>query len=449
MSGAEPPTGGPADRRGTRRAALRGLVLDVSPLRESRDFRLLTAGQLVSMMGRQVTLVASSFQVYALTGSTFLVGLLSLGQLGPLLFCSLLGGSLADAMDRRKLLLIVQVLMAATSGGLALNAMAGRPSVWPIFACTAVSAALSAVDSPTRSAMVPGLVRAEKFPAAAALNQILFTATFAVGPLVAGVLIAEVDLAAAYWVDVASFGGAILALWAMAPSLPIGGTTKLGFASVAEGFRYLRGRQALQGTFVVDVNAMVFGMPRALFPEMAVRTFGGGGVVFGLLNAAPAVGGLVAALSSGWVSRVERQGRAVLLAVAGWGLAMTLFGATSVLPLALVMLALAGAADVVSAVFRNTILQLSVPDRLRGRLSAVHIAVVTGGPRLGDAESGTVAALAGTQVSAVSGGLACLAGVGLIARLMPALGRWTPDDAVTSVTGVPAEAEVEVVDEPA
>jgi len=431
---------------------LRGLVLDVSPLRQSRQFRLLFWGQSASQLGRQFTVVAAAYQVYALTGSTLLVGLLSLGQLVPLLLCSLIGGSLADAMDRRRLLLVVQVLMALTSAGLAVNSVSGHPAVWPIFVCTAISAALSAIDSPTRSAMVPGLVSAGKFPAAAALNQILNQGSGAVGPLVAGLVIAKMGLGVAYWIDVASFGVALATLVMMAPALPVGGTTKLGFESVAEGFRFLRGRQALQGTFVIDVNAMVFGMPRALFPEMAARTFGGGALVYGALNSAAGIGALLGAASSGWVTRVRRQGRAVLLAVAAWGLAIVLFGVTSWLPLALFMLAVAGAADVISAVFRNTILQLSVPDRLRGRLSAVHIAVVTGGPRLGDVESGAVASLAGTQVSAVSGGLACLVGVGLIAKLMPALGRWTPDDRVTEPGERPAGhpvADVVVVDEPA
>jgi hypothetical protein len=201
--------------------------------------------------------------------------------------------------------------------------------------------------------------------------------------------------------------------------------------SIAEGLRYLKGRQALQGTFVIDINAMVFGMPRALFPELASRVFGGGAGTVGLLYAAPGAGARVGAVSSGWVGRVRRQGFAVLVSVTAWGLAIVGFGLTSILWVALVMLALAGAADVVSAVFRNTILQASVPDRLRGRLSAVHIAVVTGGPRLGDAESGAVSALVGPEFAVVSGGLACLAGVGIIAKLMPALGRWTPADAVT------------------
>jgi hypothetical protein len=247
---------------------------------------------------------------------------------------------------------------------------------------------------------------------------------------VAGLPLAQFSIAVAYWVDVATFGAATLALVAMRPLPPEGGGTRTGLASIAEGLRYLRGRQALQGTFVIDINAMVFGMPRALFPELATRTFGGGAGVVGLLYAAPGTGALLGALSSGWVGHVRRQGRAVLIAVLVWGLAITVFGLSAWLPLALAMLALAGAADVVSAVFRNTILQASVPDRLRGRLSSVHIAVVTGGPRLGDVEAGTVAALAGPQVSVVTGGLACMAGVAVIARKLPGLGRWVAGDGV-------------------
>jgi hypothetical protein len=244
-------------------------------------------------------------------------------------------------------------------------------------------------------------------------------------------VIVQVSLAAAYWGDVITFGVGWLAVFFMRAMRPKGGGTRAGVKSIAEGLRYLKGRQALQGTFVIDINAMVFGMPRALFPELASRVFGGGAGTVGLLYAAPGAGALVGAVSSGWVGRVRRQGFAVLVSVTAWGLAIVGFGLTSILWVALVMLALAGAADVVSAVFRNTILQASVPDRLRGRLSAVHIAVVTGGPRLGDAESGAVSALVGPEFAVVSGGLACLAGVGIIAKLMPALGRWTPADAVT------------------
>jgi len=413
---------------------LRRAVVDVAPLRDSRQFRLLFLGQLVSFVGRQITVAAAAYQVFQLTRSTFLVGLLSLAQLGPLLVLSLVGGSLADAMDRRRLLLVLQVLLAATSVGLAVNAGLDAPAVWPLFVLTAASAGLSAVDNPTRSAAVPGMVVAAQLPAALALGQIIMQSGLALGPLLAGVVIAKVGVAAAFWVDTVTFGVAILTLVLMHPMAPEGGGTRMGFASVAEGFRFLRGRRALQGTFVIDVNAMVFGMPRALFPEMASRVFGGGAVTFGALSAAPGVGAIVGALFSGWVGRVHRQGRAVLVAVGIWGLAIAVFGATSFLPLALVMLAVAGTADMVSAVFRNSILQLTVPDRLRGRLSAVHIAVVTGGPRVGDLESGAVASLTNPQVSAVTGGLACVAGVAVIGRAIPALGRWTADRAEVEAT---------------
>jgi MFS family permease len=381
-------------------------------------------------MGRQFTVVAASYEIYQLTHSTVMVGLLSLGQLLPLLVFSLIGGSLADALDRRRLLLGIQVLMAATSAGLAVNASLAHPTVWALFACTAASAAFSAIDSPARTAVVPGIVARDLFPAASALQQMSFQVSAAVGPLLAGILIARVGIAAAYWFDVGSFGAAIIALLAMRPLLPVGGTTRLGLASMLDGVRFLKGRRALQSTFIIDINAMVFGMPRALFPQMAAQVFHGGSVVYGALSAAPGVGAMLGAATSGWVGRVRRQGRAVIYAVAVWGLAIAVFGATRWLALALVMLAVAGAADVVSAVFRNTILQLSVPDRLRGRLSALHIAVVTGGPRLGDAESGVVASVTNVQVSAVSGGLACVIGVALIAKLIPELGRWTEADAV-------------------
>jgi hypothetical protein len=262
------------------------------------------------------------------------------------------------------------------------------------------------------------------------LQQISFQGSQAIGPLLAGIVIARLGIPAAYWVDVGSFGAATAALLAMRPMHPVGGATKLSFRSMLDGVRYLKGRRALQGTFVIDLNAMIFGMPRALFPQMAAQVFHGGSTVYGALSAAPGIGAMVGAGTSGWVGRVRRQGRAVLFAVGAWGLAIAVFGITHWLPLALLMLAIAGAADVVSAVFRNTILQLSVPDRLRGRLSAVHIAVVTGGPRLGDAEAGVVASLTNTQISAVSGGLACVLGVAVIAKLMPELSRWTADKAV-------------------
>jgi MFS family permease len=398
------------------------LLVDVTPLRRSREFRLLYFGEVVSYLGTQMTVVAAPYQVYLLTRSSLMVGLLGLASVVPLVAGSLIGGALADEHDRRRLLLIAQVLVGATSVGLAVNATLGHPKVWLIVVLVVLQQAFGGLDNPTRTAATPALVGPDHLAAAAALNQLMFQLGIVVGPAVGGLLIAKVSLASAYWVDTATFGIAIVSLLAMAPIRPQGGGTKASAASVLEGLRFLKGREDLQGTFVIDINAMVFGMPRALFP--ALGTSLGGPTIVGLLYAAPGAGALVGAATSGWVTRIDRQGRAVVLAVIAWGAAIAGFGFVHWLPLALLLLALAGAADVISAVFRNTILQLGAPDRLRGRLSAVHIAVVTSGPRLGDFEAGAVAALSTPEIAVVSGGLACIAGAVVIARAMPALAGW-------------------------
>jgi MFS family permease len=400
------------------------LLADLTPLKASRDFRLLFAGNSVSYLGRQLTVVAIPYQVFTITGSSLAVGLIGLATVVPLVVLSLAGGAIADAVDRRKLLIVTQLLSAATSAGLALNASSPSPRLWPIYVLAALSAGLAGVDLPARNAMIPNLVGRELYPSAAALGQIQFQIGQVAGPALAGVIISQVSLAAAYWIDVASFGAAVVALVVIAPQPPEGGGTRASLASVVEGLRYVRGRRLLVGTFLIDIDAMVFGMPRALFPALGTGFFGGGPVTVGLLYAAPGAGALIGALLTGWVGGVRRQGRAVIIAVIVWGGAIAAFGLVPWLPLGLFMLALAGAADVVSAVFRNTILQLSVPDGLRGRLSSVHIAVVTGGPQLGDAEAGAVAALTTPRFSVVSGGLACILGVAALVRWVPELARY-------------------------
>jgi MFS family permease len=400
------------------------LLIDLRPLRESREFRLLYFGSVVSGIGSQVTVVAAPYQVYLITRSSLMVGLLGLAQIVPLIAGSLIGGALADAHDRRRLMMLAQVLLGATSLGLALNAAASHPQVWLIFVLTSLQGAFAGLDRPTRSAATPSLVGPINLPAALALNQLVLQLSIMVGPAVGGLLIAKVSIASAYLVDAVSFLVAFVAVVFMRPMVPEGGGTRASTRSIVEGVRFLKGRQALQGTFVIDVNAMVFGMPRALFPALGLTLFGGGAATVGLLYAAPGAGALLGAVTSGWVSRVDRQGRATIIAVVAWGGSIAAFGLTSWLPLALFLLALAGAADVVSAVFRNTILQLSVPDALRGRLSSIHIAVVTGGPRVGDAESGLVAAATNPAFSVVSGGVACIVGALAIARLMPRLTDW-------------------------
>jgi len=409
--------------------ARRRLFADLTPLRESRDYRLLFSGQVASYIGRQFTVVAVPIQVFAITRSSLAVGLVGLASLGPLIGFSLAGGAFSDAFDRRRLLLINQVLLAATSAVLAYNASGSHPALWPLYLFGALSAGFAGADMQTRNAMTARLVRRETFPAAAALTQLVWQVGMVAGPPLAGIVIANVSLAAAYWVDVGTFVISFASAVPMHALPPEGGGTKAGLASVVEGLRFLKGKRVLVSTFVIDIDAMVFGMPSALFPALGITVFGGGPQTVGLLYGAPGAGALLGALFSGWVPRVRRQGLAVVIAVIGWGVAITAFGLVTWLPIALVLLAVAGAADVISAVFRNTILQLSLPDAFRGRLSGVHIAVVAGGPRLGDAEAGAVAALTTPRISVVSGGLACIAGALVMLRLVPEFARYDSQDA--------------------
>jgi len=420
------------------------VLVDLSPLRRYPQFRLLWSGQVVSFVGSQLTAVAVPYQVYRLTHSSLQVGLVSLVQLAPLLAGSLFGGTLADAFERRRLLIVTQVVMAAASAGLALNAGAGHPALWPIYLLSAASAGVSGVDSPTRSALIANLVPRSAYPSAYALWQLLVQVGLVAGPAVAGVLIGSLGLAGVYWIDVGSFLAALAAVIGLRRVDQPGERATAGLRAVVEGLRFLRGRPVLQANFLVDMDAMVFGMPRALFPAIGLARFHGGAGTVGALYSAPGIGALLAVVLTGWVPGVRRQGRAVMAAVGAWGLAVVGFGLSPWLPLAMVSLAVAGAADVVSAVFRNTILQLSVPDHLRGRLSAVHTAVVTGGPRLGDLESGLVASLAGATVSVVSGGLACLAGLVGLGLGLPAYRRYRSDSAEPDGPG-----QVEGVEEPA
>jgi hypothetical protein len=402
------------------RRARRRLLIDLTPLRRSRDFRRLVAGELVSVLGNQLTAVAVPYQVYQLTRSSLDVGLVSVTQLLPLIAGSLLGGSVVDAMDRRRVLMAAQVLMAGCSAGLAVNTDLGA-ALWPLFVLPALAAGFSGLDSAGRNAIVPNLVRRSELPTASAIFQALFQFGLVAGPALAGLLLAGAGARFVYWMDVASFGVALIAVFLISPQPAPAGVAghRPGLRSVLEGLRFVRGRQAIQGAYLIDINAMVFGMPRALFPALSVSVFGGGAATLGFLYAAPGAGALAGALTTGWVGQIQRQGLAVIVAVIAWGFAIALFGLVSWLPLALVLLALAGCADVISAVFRSTIIQLGVPDALRGRLAGLQIAVVTGGPRLGDLESGAVAAAFGDTFSVVSGGLACIAGALVLARLLP------------------------------
>jgi MFS family permease len=384
---------------------LRGAALDLTPLRESPPFRRLLFGDAISVVGTQVTAVAVPIQVYAQTRSAAAVGLVGVAGLVPLVVFGLYGGAIADAVDRRRLVLLTTTGQMLLAGVLVAQALAGVEWTWLLYAVIAVQAGLFAIDSPARQAFVPRLLRPELLPSANALKQVEFNLGVTVGPLLAGVLVARVGYEAAYALDLVSFAAALVAVSGLPAMPPAGGGRRAGTASVLEGLAFLRTRQVLLMTFVVDLVAMVFAMPRALFPALAEQVYGGGAQTAGALYSALAAGALVGALFSGWFRRIHRHGVAVLVAVGAWGLSVTLFGFADRLWLALLFLAAAGASDMVSAVFRTAILQAAAPDEMRGRLGGVFIVVVAGGPRVGDARAGGGAELVGLQESSVYGGL--------------------------------------------
>jgi MFS transporter, ENTS family, enterobactin (siderophore) exporter len=402
------------------------LVIDTTPLRASRQFRLLMLGQVLSLVGSNFTAIAVPFQVYVLTRSSLLVGVTGLVEVVPLLAGMLAGGALADAMDRRRLLVGTRLALTVVGVGLALNAGAGRHGLWLVFPLIAAYAGLTGLGGPAWSAPIAAMVGPDLLPAASALNATSHQLGAVAGPALAGLLMARAGVAAAYWVDVVSLLLQLVTLAVMRPIPPGQGGRPAGLASIVEGLRFVRGQPLLCGLLLIDLNAMVFGMPRALFPALGTGLFHGGADTVGLLYAAPGAGALLGAATSGWVGRVRRTGLAVVAAVVVvWGGAIAAFGLVAWLGVALALLALAGFADVVSEVFRTTLMQLSAPDGLRGRVVALWQAQVTGAPRLGDTEAGAVAALTTPRVSVVSGGLACIAGALLLAWLIPELRRAT------------------------
>ncbi len=402
---------------------LRRIAVDVSPLRTSQDFRRLWFGTGISAIGSQITTVAIPFQVYAITGSTFLVGMLGLAALVPLLVVPLYGGAVADAFDRRRLLLLSDVALALVTGGLLVNALLDEPSVPFLFVAQTLATAAYGFQRPARNALTARLVPREQLTAAIAVEDVVSNLARTAGPALAGVLIALLGLPGAYAVDLATFASSFVAIWLLPTFPPAPDAARPGVRAVLDGLRYVRTKKELMGIFLVDSNAMVFGMPSALFPAFAEK-LGGGATTVGLLYAAPSAGALLASVSSGWIGHVRRQGAGVCIAAALWGVAIVAFGLAGEVWLALLCLAAAGAADFVSAVLRSTIMLSVTPDHLRGRLSGIELAQVASAPQLGNVEAGAVASLVGVRFSIVSGGIACVAGTLLIAALLPSLVRY-------------------------
>ncbi len=428
----------PVPEPGRVRSFLRLATVDTGPLRRHRDFRLLFAGQGVSAFGSMITYVALPYQAYQLSGSSLVVGLLSLVELGPLLVTAFVGGALADAFDRRRLVQVAELGLALCAGALVLNSTLEAPRLWVLFVVAAAMAGLDGIQRPPLDALIPRLVERDELLAASALDALRSNIGRVAGPALAGVLIAVLGLPLTYSIDVATFGVSLLALSLMRAVPPPAGAERPSLRGIVEGFRYAKSRPELVGTYSVDLIAMFFGMPLALLPAFA-EEFGGAGAL-GLLYAAPSLGSLVATATSGWTARVHRHGMAVVWAAMGWGVAITAFGFAPNLGVAVALFALAGGADMISGIFRGTIWNTTIPDHLRGRLAGIEQVSYSAGPLLGNLESGVVASFAGIRASIVSGGVLCVAGVAVAALLLPAFRHYDSREALATEPVGPGRA---------
>jgi MFS family permease len=421
------------------------LLADVAPLRESAAFRRLWAGNTVSAVGGALTLFAVPLQVYELTHSPAAVGLLGAAEMVPTLAVGLLAGPVTDAADRRKLVLVTSSCLAAVSGLFAAQAFAGLGLVWLLYVLTVVKSSLGAVNSPARSTFIPRLLPPGQLPAGLALNRLTFQIMLTAGPALAGLIAAapHLGLRACYLLDVASFTAALYGV-ARLPAMPPGDSTRPGLRAVGAGISFIRRSQVLAGAFLTDLAATVFALPISLFPAINAERFGGNPRTLGLFATAIGVGGLVSAAFSGPVKHVSRQGLAMLIAVCVWGAAFAGFAVVSSLWATLTLLAVAGAADTFTVVFRGTIVQTVTPDIFLGRTMAADYVVGAGGGQLGNLESGALGSLTSPVISVLAGGLAAIAGAVVIGAALPAFTRYRrqpPDHPGTSQpVAAPAQA---------
>jgi MFS family permease len=401
----------------------RRLHVDTRPLRR-RDFRNLWLGQMISTLGGAIGLVAVPYQVYSLTGSTALVGLIGLAQLIPLLVVPLIGGAIADALDRRTVVFATEIGMTLITLLFLVNALLPEPQVWALFVLMALATAVFSLGRPAMSSLSPRLVPEEEFAAASSLFSVYNSLGAVAGPAVGGLIIANAGVAWTYGIDALTYVASLLAIRSLPRLPPLEDVERPSVQSIIDGFRFLKGRQALIGIFVVDTNAMVFGMPSALFPAIALHRLHGTAATVGYLYAAPYAGALACSLLSGWCSHVRRMGLGITVMACLWGAAIAFFGFQTSLWPALALLAIAGGADFYSAVLRSTMLLRSTPDHLRGRLLGIEFMQVASAPSLGDLEAGVLAAVTSLRFSVVSGGILCIAGCVVTALVLPKFLRY-------------------------
>jgi MFS family permease len=413
------------------------LAVDLTAFRQSRDLRLLTIGQAASSLGTQAALVAIPYQVFSQTHSALLVGLTGAAELVPLAAGALLGGAWADRTDRRRLMLVAQAVELVVAALLAVLTILGLAHVWAIFVLAGALAGSGAVVNVTRSAAVPALA-GEWLRSALALNFSVSSLASVVGPGLGGLVIAGASVQAVYVVDAVAFAAMFALTVPISPLPPAAGETREPVGrSILEGLRFVRGNRALLGSFAIDLAAMTFGMPRALFAVLSLTVFHAGGAGTGLLYASVSAGAVVAAVLTGWLEHARWLGRITIVAIGVWGVAIALAGLAPSIWVCAALLALAGAADSVSAVCRTVINQTVTPEHMRGRMSSVYSLVVTSGPRLGDIESGLAASLLSVTAAIASGGVLCLLFAGLSVLAYPELARYDghAQDARVAATG--------------
>ena len=398
--------------------------IDITPLRTSKDFRNLFTSGMITYLGSMITYVAIPFQVAHLTGSFVAVGAVGLVELVPLILFGLYGGALADTLDRRKIVLWTEIAAIVLLAVLCLNSMIPQPQLWLIYVIAFLLAADSGLQSPSLNAIMPRVVKHDEMAAAGALRMVRYNVGSIVGPAIGGLIIAFGGVGLAYGVDLASYVVSAFFLFKLRSLEPIREVTeRAGVAHILEGMKYALSRKDLLGTYIVDLIAMIFAFPIALYPFLAQQF--DAPWALGMLYAATAVGALFVTLTSGWTSRMKKHGRFVVIAAALWGLCIALVGIAPNIWWVLIFLMLAGAADIVSGIFRGLVWNQTIPDGVRGRMAGIEMLSYSVGPLLGQVRSSTVASFTSLRFSFASGGLLCVVGVGLAAVLTPAL--WNYD----------------------
>jgi MFS family permease len=403
---------------------LRRHRIDLTPLKASADFRRLFVGQALSEFGTQITFVAVPLQVYLRTRSTAMVGLLALCETLPVIVLPIVGGAIADAVERRRFLMIAQAIAAALTLVLAVNSFLPEPRVWVLFAFSFLWASAYSLYSPAFRAWPARLLSPDLYTSALALEVVYYQSAALAGPALAGLLSVKLGFEYAYLLDAVSYAAVIVSLAGMRPSPPTAERASVGWSTMVEGLRFLRGKQVLQGTFWIDLNAMFFGLPVALYPAFVLDVIHASPSLVGLLYSAEALGALLVALVSGRAKHVRRQGLVTLVACVCWGAGIVGFGLSPSLWVALVFLMLASASDMVSGLYRDAILKTVTPDEMRGRLEGISLSVVGTGPSLGNGEAGLLASVTSVRTSIVSGGVACILGAGLLALVLPRYRRY-------------------------